>query len=140
MSVRMIEPPVHPVLLDHQARRRESAQNRIADAITRFAGSMLFVYIHVAVFALWMLLLESNPWPTLTLVVSLEAIFLATFVMITQNRQDEKRQALADNEWEFVQTEEKQNEELLNLSNQILELTRAIHQMTVRRGDERSSP
>jgi uncharacterized membrane protein len=73
-------------------------------------------------------------------VVSLEAIFLATFVMITQNRQDEKRQALADNEWEFVQTEEKQNEELLNLSNQILELTRAIHQMTVRRGDERSSP
>ena len=46
---------------------------------------MPFVYVHVVVFAVWMLFVE-QPWPTLTLVVSLEAIFLSTFVMIGQNR------------------------------------------------------
>jgi uncharacterized membrane protein len=48
---------------------------------------MNFVWIHAALFAVWMLLLERSPWPTLTLVVSLEAIFLSTFVMIGQNCQ-----------------------------------------------------
>ncbi|HEX2986555.1 MAG TPA: DUF1003 domain-containing protein [Chloroflexota bacterium] len=102
----------------------------MADAITGFAGSMNFVYINAAVFALWMLLLERAPWPTLTLAVSLEAIFLSAFVMISQNRADAKRQVLADSQWEYVQTEERQNEELLRLSNEILELTRAIHVLT----------
>ena len=106
-------------------------QNRIADTITGFAGSMNFVYLHVALFVFWMLLLERSPWPTLTLAVSLEAIFLSTFVMISQNRADERRQVLADHQWEFVQTEEHQNEELLRLSNQILELTKAIHELAV---------
>ena len=63
------------------------------------------------------------------MIVSLEAIFLSTFVMISQNRADEKRQVLADHQWQTVQEEEQENEELLQLSNQILELTRAIHQM-----------
>ena len=61
------------------------------------------------------------------MIVSLEAIFLSTFVMISQNRADAKRQVLADHQWEIVQTEEKQNEDLLDISKQILELTRAIH-------------
>jgi uncharacterized membrane protein len=64
---------------------------------------------------------------------SLEAIFLSTFVMISQNRADEKRQVLADHQWQTVQEEEQQNEELLALSNQILELTRAIHAMDTAR-------
>jgi uncharacterized membrane protein len=119
------------VLVHHQQHRAENVQNRIADRITTFAGSMLFVYLHIALFVFWMLILEKKPWPTLTLVVSLEAIFLSTFVMISQNRQDEKRQVLADHQWEFVQAEEKQNEQLLTLSQQILDLTQAIHQMTV---------
>jgi len=101
---------------------------------------MGFVYIHAAVFALWMLLLEDKPWPTLTLVVSLEAIFLSTFVMISQNRADARRQVLADQQWEFVQTEERQNEELLRLSNQILELTEAIHLFTEHVGDPHQRP
>ena len=50
---------------------------------------MNFVHVHVALFAAWMILLEKTPRPTLTLVVSLEAIFLSTFVMISQNRADE---------------------------------------------------
>jgi uncharacterized membrane protein len=64
------------------------------------------------------------------MIVSLEAIFLSTFVMISQNRADEKRQVLADHQWQTVQDEERENQELLDLSSQILELTRAIHTMT----------
>jgi uncharacterized membrane protein len=121
----------NPVLVEHAQQRAEHVQNRIADHITTFAGSMNFVYLHVALFAVWMTLLERSPWPTLTLIVSLEAIFLSTFVMISQNRADEKRQVLAGQEWKDVQLEEKQNEELLQLSQQILALTDAIHRLTV---------
>jgi uncharacterized membrane protein len=132
MSIRTISrPPKNPALRQHAKERAQSVQNRIADAITGFAGSMNFVYINAALFALWMLLLERAPWPTLTLAVSLEAIFLSAFVMISQNRADAKRQVLADSQWEYVQTEEQQNEELLRLSNQILELTKAIHVLTL---------
>ena len=92
---------------------------------------MHFVYLHIALFAVWMLLIEESPWPTLTIIVSLEAIFLSTFVMISQNRADEKRQAFAAQEWQSVQLEEKQNEQLLDLSRQILQLTDAIHRLTV---------
>jgi uncharacterized membrane protein len=66
------------------------------------------------------------------MIVSLEAIFLSTFVMISQNRADEKRQVLADHQWQTVQQEEQQNEKLLHISNQILELTKAIHTMSAR--------
>jgi uncharacterized membrane protein len=121
----------NPVLARHLEQRQASLQNRIADAITRFAGSMFFVYVHIVWFALWIgLRVERYPFGLLTMIVSLEAIFLSTFVMISQNRADERRQILADNEWRFVQAEEAQNEQLIALSNQILELTQAIHAMT----------
>jgi uncharacterized membrane protein len=92
---------------------------------------MHFVYLHILLFAVWMIAIEKSPWPTLTLIVSLEAIFLSTFVMISQNRADEKRQVVAAQEWKSVQLEEKQNEQLLDLSQQILDLTNAIHKLTV---------
>ena len=131
MSIRSPSAPSHPALVEHANQRAASIQNRIADAITRFAGSMAFVYIHVLWFGLWIVFkVEHYPFGLLTMIVSLEAIFLSTFVMISQNRADAKRQALADHEWETVQDEERQNEELLRLSNQILELTRAIHALT----------
>jgi uncharacterized membrane protein len=133
MSIHVATRPTkNTVLLEHAEERAQNVQNRIADRITGFAGSMAFVYLHVALFALWMLLLERKPWPTLTLVVSLEAIFLSTFVMISQNRADAKRQVLADHQWDFIQTEEHQNEEIIRLSNQILDLTKAIHGLAVR--------
>lgn len=125
----------HPALLRHGEERARNIQNRIADTITRRAGSMGFVYVHIAVFAAWMIWFEANPWPTLTLAVSLEAIFLSTFVMISQNRTDEKRAALASAAWDSVQREEKQNQELIDVSRQILHLTDAIHRSTVRRSD-----
>jgi len=124
--------PGHPALARHAESRAENVQNRIADAITRFAGSMWFVYISAIWFALWIgLRVERYPFGLLTMIVSLEAIFLSTFVMISQNRADEKRQVLADNQWEIVQAEEAQNEQLIQLSTQILELTKAIHELTV---------
>lgn len=121
----------HPALAEHARERSQHIENRIADRITAYAGSMRFVYLHIVLFAVWMLLIERSPWPTLTLIVSLEAIFLSTFVMISQNRADEKRQVLATEEWQSVQLEEQQNEKLLDLSRQILGLTDAIHRLTV---------
>ena len=127
MAIQQPTDPQHPALLQHQKARAESIQNRVADAITNFAGSMTFVYIHLLWFAVWIIFrVEKYPFGLLTMIVSLEAIFLSTFVMISQNRADAKRQVLADHQWDFVQTEEKQNEQLLALSNQILNLTNEI--------------
>ena len=103
-------------------------QNRIADRITTFAGSMAFVYIHIVWFGCWIGLgVEKYPYGLLTMIVSLEAIFLSTFVMISQNRADAKRQVVADQQWRTVQEEDRQNVQLLDLSHQILELTKAVH-------------
>ena len=104
--------PQHPVVLEEQARRAADLQLRIADRITAFAGSMNFVYIHIALFTVWMLLIESKPWPTLTLIVSLEAIFLSTFVMIGQNRQAAFQQAKADHDFREQELELKTNTQL----------------------------
>ena len=94
---------------------------------------MRFVYIHIIWFAAWIVFrVEPYPFGLLTMIVSLEAIFLSTFVMISQNRADEKRQVLADHQWQTVQQEEQQNEELLHISNQILDLTKAIHALSTR--------
>ena len=135
MAIQMPPEPQHPALRKHAQQRAESLQNRVADGITTFAGSMMFVYIHLLWFAVWIIFrVEKYPFGLLTMIVSLEAIFLSTFVMISQNRADSKRQVLADHQWEFVQTEEKQNEQLIDLSKKILDLTTAIHQLTVVHG------
>ena len=121
----------HPILTQQAEERAKSVQNRIADAVTRFAGSMPFVYLHIVWFSLWIGLgVEAYPFGLLTMIVSLEAIFLSTFVMISQNRADAKRESLAEHQWQIVQEEERQNEELLEVSKQILALTKQIHQMT----------
>ena len=79
---------------------------------------MAFVYVYILFFAAWMLFFEKSPWPTL--VVSLEAIFLSTFVMIGQNRQAGFAPAKADHD--FVT----QDKELMTN----MELTKQIHQLT----------
>jgi len=135
-----VGPLQHPALQKHVAQRAENVQNRIADTITRFAGSMAFVYVSIIWFGLWIgLRVEKYPYGLLTMIVSLEAIFLSTFVMISQNRADEKRQVLADNQWKIVQYEQAQNDQLIELSKQILELTKAIHSVaTTLQGDGQS--
>ncbi len=120
--------PINPALIKHAEERAGHLQDRIADAITRFAGSMQFVYIHIIWFAVWIIFrVENYPFGLLTMIVSLEAIFLSTFVMISQNRADAKRQIIADQQWNTVQEEDQQNRQLLDLSHQILELTKAVH-------------
>ena len=124
--------PLNPAMAKHAEARAASIQNRIADSITRFAGSMAFVYFHIIWFAVWIIAgVEGYPYGLLTMIVSLEAIFLSTFVMISQNRADFKRQAAADLQWRMVQEEDDQNKQLIELSNQILELTKAVHAHTV---------
>jgi uncharacterized membrane protein len=86
------------------------AEDRAADAITSFAGSMHFVYIHSLWFAAWIVVnlglfgaaLAFDPYPfgLLTMIVSLEAIFLATFVMITQNRQAQRADVRSELDFE----------------------------------------
>jgi uncharacterized membrane protein len=117
MTVTQAPQDHHPVVAAQQEKRTADVQLRVADAITKFAGSMMFVYIHVLIFAVWMIAVEVDPWPKLTLVVSLEAIFLSTFVMIGQNRQAEFAQHKADHD--FLEQEAE-----LHLNT---ELTKAIH-------------
>jgi uncharacterized membrane protein len=120
--------PVNPALLQHAEQQGRDVQNRIADGITRFSGSMTFVYLHIIWFACWIGFgVEGYPFGLLTMIVSLEAIFLSTFVMISQNRADAKRQVLADQQWKTVLEEDDQNQQLLQLSQQILDLTTAVH-------------
>ena len=118
----------HPVVIRLNAERAADVQLRLADRITAFAGSMPFVFLHALAFALWMLVFERSPWPTLTLAVSLEAIFLSAFVMIGQNRQAAFQQAKADHD--FV---EEVQELKLNtaLTREIHELTRDLHERIV---------
>ena len=121
-DVRPLDPDIvhHPAVVTQFEKRASDAQLRVADKITAFAGSMNFVYLHIAIFAVWMLFIERSPWPTLTLIVSLEAIFLSTFVMIGQNRQAAFQQAKADHDF---------NEQELELKTNT-QLTREIHVLT----------
>jgi uncharacterized membrane protein len=124
---------VNPVLVAHARERADSVQNRIADRITTFAGSMAFVYLHIIWFGSWIIFgVEGYPYGLLTMIVSLEAIFLSTFVMISQNRADAKREVIANAQWATVQDEDKQNQQLLDLSRQILDLTKAVHRYAER--------
>jgi uncharacterized membrane protein len=119
-----IKLPHNPVVLEEQAKRAADIQLRIADWITAFAGSMNFVYLHIVLFAVWILFVEPKPWPTLTLIVSLEAIFLSTFVMIGQNRQAAFQQAKADHDYNAQELELKTN---TDLTREIDRLTTELH-------------
>jgi uncharacterized membrane protein len=132
---RASEKTIHPHLVRLGEQRAASVQNRAADGITWFAGSMWFVYLHLCVFGYWLLtkgfpFADPFPYGLLTMIVSLEAIFLSTFVMISQNRADARRQVLANHQWQLVQDEEKQNEELLTISRRLLQLTQEVHSLT----------
>jgi len=91
--------------LRQKAAREQNIQDRIADAFTSFSGHMIFVYVHVVWFSVWILLntgrlgvnpFDPFPYGLLTMIVSLEAIFLSTFVLISQNRQSKESENRAD--------------------------------------------
>jgi uncharacterized membrane protein len=81
------------IQLRREAARARSVQDLLADAITAFSGRMVFVYVHIVWFGVWILLntgyvgvrpFDPFPYGLLTMVVSLEAIFLATFVPLAR--------------------------------------------------------
>ena len=128
MTVDLSRPRHHPVVQRREAELLHDVQLRFADAITAFAGSLTFVYLHAVGFAVWMTLFEAAPWPTLTLVVSLEAIFLSTFVLIGQNRQAEFQRDKADHDFLEEEMELRTNTEL---TRQIHALTTELHRRLV---------
>lgn len=95
----------HPGLAAHSARRRESLGLRLADAITAFSGSMRFAALHVAWFGAWVILnlvgprFDPFPFGLLTMLVSLEAIFLSTFVLISQDRFEERQHLVVEHHY-----------------------------------------
>ena len=103
---KVIERNIRTIIhLRTKAARERSLQGRIADAITSFSGRMIFAYVHIVWFGIWILLntgwfgvraFDPFPYGLLTMVVSLEAIFLSTFVLISQNRQSEETERRAD--------------------------------------------
>jgi len=93
------------IFLRQKAARERSFQDRTADVFTSFSGRMVFVYVHVVWFGVWILLnsgrvgvvpFDPFPYGLLTMIVSLEAIFLSTFVLISQNRLSEESERRAD--------------------------------------------
>ncbi len=137
MGIVQLDAPQHPALIKELEQRAADAQLRVADRITAFAGSMLFVYIHTVIFAVWIIVgqltgFDAFPFGFLTLVVSLEAIFLSTFVMIGQNRQAAFAQAKADHDFTEQEQELKLNTDLTKLIHQ---LTVQMHDAVCRRGE-----
>ncbi|MEN9406789.1 MAG: hypothetical protein RLZZ455_5 [Candidatus Parcubacteria bacterium] len=103
---------------DYLIKKLHSFEGRLADYITFFSGSMYFVYFHVIWFSFWILAnqglfaptvpkFDPYPYGLLTMIVSLEAIFLSTFIMISQNRQ-----ALVETYREFEEEQEQREEDI----------------------------
>ena len=134
-SERHHAPTVPPPILD--ASQRRELEDRVSGSITDFAGSMRFVYIHTLWFGLWIIvnaglllsmglgIVPFDPFPfgLLTLVVSLEAIYLSTFVMIAQNRQSALADARAQSDYAVNVQAEAEIAKLLHLVE-----TMATHQ------------
>jgi uncharacterized membrane protein len=103
---KVIERNIRTIIhLRTKASRERTVQDRIADAITSFSGRMVFAYVHIAWFGIWILLntgrfgmraFDPFPYGLLTMIVSLEAIFLSTFVLISQNRLAEETERRSD--------------------------------------------
>ena len=103
---KVIERNIRTIIhLRTKAAQERGLQSRIADAITSVSGRMIFAYVHIVWFGGWILLntgrfgvrvFDPFPYGLLTMVVSLEAIFLSTFVLISQNRLGEETERRAD--------------------------------------------
>src|SRR4051794_39250169 len=108
---------------------RKPLQVRVADAITRFTGSMVFVYIHLFLFGAWIIAnLPGVPLPkfdptfvVLAMFASVEAIFLSTFVLISQNRMAEQADKRADLDLQISLLAEHEVTRLVSLVKQIAE-------------------
>jgi uncharacterized membrane protein len=118
--------------LTKEFRKVQTLQDKVADKITAFAGSMAFVYLHAILFMAWIVVnliagrngFDPFPFGLLTLIVSLEAIFLSTFVMLSQNRQSKHADLRADLDYEINVKAESEISEIKDL---LLELQKEIN-------------
>jgi len=112
--------------------RVETLSFKAAEIIADFAGNIHFVYFHVIWFGLWIFLntgtghfnipmFDPYPFPFLVLVVSLEAIFLATFILIAQNMQSERSEIRADIDYRINLKTEKDVAEMLAILSDVRE-------------------
>ena len=112
-----------------EVEKRKIWADHVADKITEFCGSIAFVYMHIVWFALWLLInlglfgrnfiFDPFPFGLLTLIVSLEAIFLATFILISQNRQAEVSELRSELDYQTDLKSEKHIEEILAFQRRI---------------------
>jgi len=103
---RIIEQNIRTIINNRRTTARQrTGEERLADAITAFSGRMYFVYFHIVWFAVWLAInlgatplkpFDPYPFGLLTMIVSLEAIFLSTFVLISQNRLSAEADRRAD--------------------------------------------
>lgn len=122
----------HPALERNRVQRLASRRLHLADLITAFAGSMSFVALHVAWFATWIVFnlvgpaFDPFPFGLLTMIVSLEAIFLSTFVLISQNRVEDRQQAVAEHHYAETTLLERLQRENTRLTQEVHRLTEEI--------------
>lgn len=111
-----------------------SVSDRIADSVTAFAGTMRFIYVHFVWWILWFVInssilhltFDKYPYNLLTMILSLEAILLATLIMISQNRQASRDKIQSEHEYEHQEVELQEN---TKLTKEIRELTETIHKL-----------
>ncbi len=121
-----------PKHLTEEFKKIQTFQDIWADKITAFSGSMSFVYIHALIFAVWIIYnlslpktgFDPFPFGLLTLIVSLEAIFLSTFVMLSQNRQSKQADLRAQLDYEVNVKAEQEVEEIKRLLSELKVLQR----------------
>ncbi|MDB6154273.1 MAG: hypothetical protein JWL90_2726 [Chthoniobacteraceae bacterium] len=113
--------------LERAAEASQCATDRVAGVITRFCGSMIFVWVHVVWFTGWILWntvaparhLDPFPFSFLTLVVSLEAIFLSTFILISENREGRINERRSRLDLQINLLAEQENTKMLELLREI---------------------
>jgi uncharacterized membrane protein len=113
--------------VEREAQAQSSSADRIAGAITRFCGSMAFVWVHAVWFGIWIVWttalpithLDPFPFSFLTLVVSLETIFLSTFIMISENRQERVAERRSHLDLQINLLSEQENTKMLELLGKI---------------------
>ncbi len=136
MTTMTTRKPHHPVVDRMTAERHADIQLRVADRITAFAGSMPFVYLHAIVFGIWMLVFEKSPWPTLTLVVSLEAIYITLFIGLGQKLQDKSAAAHAQADKAEATKAEAHREQIAESQSKLLEVNTDLTQTVAKLTDE----
>lgn len=118
----------------HNIGTTETWEQRVADWITAFCGNMKFVYFHIVWFGVWILLnilawvnsWDPFPFGLLTMIVSLEAILLSTFILISQNRQSEKSNLRAQRDYEVDKKAEREVQEIKKILVEILDNQKKI--------------